>query len=105
MDDLGEEFALSVQAVQPLAQRIWDYLNRALSQVTQALERAPQTPAWSIEVLGEAERHRLLLEWNEPGRSYQQERCIHELFEEQAARSADTTAVVFAGGLAEACEL
>src|SRR4029079_18455600 len=80
-----------------LAQRICDYLHQALSQVVEALERAPQTPAWSIEVLSPRERRQLVVEWNETQRDYGQARCLHELFEEQVSCSPNATAVVFEG--------
>jgi len=40
-----------------------------------------------LDVLGEAERHRVLVEWNETKRECPQELCIHELFEQQAQRT------------------
>src|SRR5262249_54831248 len=66
---------------------------------------APQTPAWSIEVLSEVERHQLVVQWNETHRSYPQEKCLHELFEEQVARSPRATAVVLEGDSLSYAEL
>src|SRR6185312_10225940 len=60
--------------------------------VLQALEKAPQTPAWSIEVLSEAERSQILVRWNATGLSYP-EGCIDELFEAQVARTPDAAAL------------
>ena len=48
-----------------------------------------------IDLLGDAERHRLLIEWNDTQVENPQDLCIHELFETQAARTPDATAVVF----------
>ncbi len=35
------------------------------------------------------------MEWNQTSSDYPRDRCIHELFEEQVARTPDATAVVF----------
>jgi amino acid adenylation domain-containing protein len=37
----------------------------------------------------------LLVEWNDTARDFPKDKCIHELFEDQAARTPDATAVVF----------
>src|SRR5262249_20818390 len=66
VDDLGTDFALSMQVVQPIeAQRLCRYMHQVLEQVVQALEQTPQTPAWRTEVLDDAERHQLLVQWND----------------------------------------
>ena len=49
-----------------------------------------------LPLLTEAERRELLVEWNATKRSYPQ-RCIHHLFEEQAARMPEAVAIDFAG--------
>ena len=45
--------------------------------------------------LTEAERHRLLVEWNDTRTEYPRDRCIHELFEAQAERTPEAVAVVY----------
>src|SRR3569833_506199 len=45
-------------------------------------------------LLSEAERHRQLAKWIATGRKYPQEKCIHELFEEQVRLRPDAVAVV-----------
>jgi amino acid adenylation domain-containing protein len=45
-------------------------------------------------LLGEAERHQVVEEWNATEAAYPKDRCVHELFEEQAARSAEAVALV-----------
>ncbi|MFN4933416.1 non-ribosomal peptide synthetase, partial [Bradyrhizobium sp.] len=42
----------------------------------------------------EAERHRVLVEWNATAAAYPQDVCVHELFEAQAERTPDAVAVV-----------
>ncbi|OGQ77555.1 MAG: hypothetical protein A3F90_11830 [Deltaproteobacteria bacterium RIFCSPLOWO2_12_FULL_60_19] len=47
-----------------------------------------------LPILTGAERRQLLVEWNDTKRDYPKDKCIHELFEEQAARTPDAVAVV-----------
>jgi amino acid adenylation domain-containing protein len=42
-----------------------------------------------------SERERVLYEWNDTGREVPAQKCVHELFEEQAQRTPDAVAVVF----------
>ncbi|MFM7581464.1 MAG: non-ribosomal peptide synthetase, partial [Caldilinea sp.] len=48
-----------------------------------------------LPLLTVAERHQLLVEWNETAVDFGQEKCIHTLFEEQVERTPDAVAVVF----------
>ncbi|MBW4685858.1 MAG: amino acid adenylation domain-containing protein [Komarekiella atlantica HA4396-MV6] len=48
-----------------------------------------------LSLLTEAERHQLLVEWNDTEVKYPQQ-CIHELFEAQVEKTPDAVAVVFA---------
>jgi non-ribosomal peptide synthetase component F len=45
--------------------------------------------------MNEQERHQILVEWNRTERAYPRDKCIHQLFEEQAQRSPETVALVF----------
>lgn len=54
----------------------------------------PDGPIGDLPWLDEAERHRLLVEWNDTARDYPRDRCIHQLFEAQAAAAPDALAVV-----------
>jgi amino acid adenylation domain-containing protein len=51
----------------------------------------------SLPFLSEAERRRVLFEWNDTTEKYPRDRCIHQLFEAQAKHSPDAVAVVFEG--------
>src|SRR5438874_2695543 len=51
---------------------------------------------WEVELLGDEER-RQLTEWNRTDTPYPADRCLHELFQEQAARTPGAEAVVCAG--------
>ena len=57
----------------------------------------PEQQLRSEESLTDAERHKLLVEWNNTTREYPQNKCIHQLFEEQVKRTPDAIAVVFEG--------
>ena len=48
-----------------------------------------------LSLMSEAEREQALVQWNETGREYPRESCIHQLFEAQAARSPEAVALVF----------
>jgi amino acid adenylation domain-containing protein len=48
-----------------------------------------------LPLLSEAERHRLLVEWNDTRKEFPSGVCIHELFERQAALTPDAPAVRF----------
>ena len=48
-----------------------------------------------LPLLTEAERHQLLVEWNDTAVEYPRDRCIHQLFEAQVERSPEATALVY----------
>ena len=73
---------------------------RLLKQWACCLENAVASPEMAVEVLdilGEAERQRLLFDLNATARDYPRDACIHHLFEAQAERTPDAPAVVFEG--------
>ncbi|MFW9264014.1 non-ribosomal peptide synthase/polyketide synthase [Nostoc sp. CALU 546] len=53
-------------------------------------ERISQLP-----ILTASEQQQLLVEWNDTSVDYPQDKCIHQLFEEQVERTPDAVAVVF----------
>jgi amino acid adenylation domain-containing protein len=55
----------------------------------------PERRIEELPLLGEKERHQLLIEWNDTRADYSSDRCIHQLFEAQAERVPDAVAVVF----------
>jgi amino acid adenylation domain-containing protein len=48
-----------------------------------------------IPLLAENERQQMLVEWNKTAADYPREKCVHELFAEQAAATPKAVAVVF----------
>ena len=96
VDDLGEGFALNAQAESPVdPDRVCAYLHTALEELVEALEHAPATPVRRLEALPASERHQLVAEWNETGRPYPQDRCVHELFENQVERTPESIALIY----------
>ncbi|HEY9834009.1 MAG TPA: amino acid adenylation domain-containing protein, partial [Stenomitos sp.] len=55
----------------------------------------PQTRVASLPILLDAERQQLLGEWNDTVADYPQNRCIHQLFEEQVEHNHHAIAVIF----------
>ncbi|MEH2435907.1 MAG: non-ribosomal peptide synthase/polyketide synthase [Nostoc sp.] len=55
----------------------------------------PQEQIWQLPLLTEIEQQQLLVEWNDTGVDYFQDKCIHQLFEEQVDSTPDAIAVVF----------
>src|SRR5208282_4361319 len=95
VEDLGEEVGLTVQAAEGVnAQRVCAYMEKALESLVQALEQEPERAGWSLAILPEAERRRLMEEWNGSRREYPRQQCVHELFEEQVRKTPDALAVV-----------
>jgi len=95
VDDLGEGFILSAQIAKPIeAERICDYMRHALLGLVEHLETTPETPSWRVDVLGDVERRRVLLDWNDTRRDWPHpDDCIHERFERQVARTPQAVAL------------
>ncbi|HEV3048871.1 MAG TPA: condensation domain-containing protein, partial [Longimicrobium sp.] len=72
-------------------ERMLGHLERVLEQVTADADLRLS----ELELLGPAERALVLEEWNRTEAEYPAERCIHELFEAQAARTPGALAVRF----------
>ncbi len=57
----------------------------------------PDRPIGALPLLAKAERKQILVDWNDTAVDYPKHRCMHELFEAQARKTPDATAVEFAG--------
>ena len=55
----------------------------------------PEQRLAELPLLTAAERHQLLVEWNATASDYPKEKCLHQLFEEQVARTPEAEALVF----------
>ncbi|MFJ4986608.1 non-ribosomal peptide synthase/polyketide synthase [Streptomyces sp. NPDC088732] len=95
VDDTGDEFVLTAQVVAPGSPDVLCAMMETVGEgVVAALEAAPDAPLGDIDVLGTDERRRVLVEWNGTARDVRAV-TLPELFEGQAARTPDATAVVF----------
>ena len=57
----------------------------------------PDRPISTLPLLTEAERHQLLIEWNNTELDFPRDACIHELFEAQVERTPEAVALEFEG--------
>ncbi len=55
----------------------------------------PEQRIAHLPILSDAERHQLLVEWNDTAADYPSDRCIHQLFEAQVERTPNAVAVIF----------
>jgi amino acid adenylation domain-containing protein len=63
--------------------------------ILQALASDSTQRIADVALLTQAEQRQLLHDWNTTEVAFPLDRCLHQLFEEQAARTPDATAVVF----------
>ena len=75
------------------AERLFGHYLRLLEEAAADPDRRLR----DLTFLSDAERRRLLVEWNDTAREYPRDRCVHELFEERAALSPEAVALA-AGG-------
>jgi amino acid adenylation domain-containing protein len=75
-----------------------DRIERMVGHFQTLLEAIVADPDQSIatlSILTEAERHQILVEWNDTAADYPKDKCIHELFEAQVERTPDAIALEF----------
>ncbi len=106
IDDRDGELGLSVQSVEPVPPAlVCELMHSALARIIEALEREPESPARELDILPGPMRRQLLVDWNQTVQAYRTDRCIHELFAEQAARTPDAVAVTSEGARLNYAEL
>ena len=72
-------------------ERIAGYFQTLLAAAVQS----PETPVSRLPLLSQRERRQLLVDCNQTAAAYPQDRCLHQLFEAQAARTPERSALVF----------
>jgi len=75
-----------------------DRIERMIGHLNVLLESIISNPTGNIaelEILTSAEKHKLLVEWNDTEVDYPKDKCIHQLFEEQVEKTPANIAVVF----------
>ncbi|HEX3444412.1 MAG TPA: amino acid adenylation domain-containing protein, partial [Chthoniobacterales bacterium] len=75
------------------AATIWRMLNH-YQTLLQGFAVNPDARLSELPLLTAQEREQIVMEWNQTETKYPKERCVHELFAEQAARTPDAVAVV-----------
>jgi amino acid adenylation domain-containing protein len=96
VNDEGEGFSLDAQADPRIdAQRLGGYMLQALHALGLALQHDPAAELRTLDVLPEPERQHLVHAINDTAAPFPREQCIHQLLEEQAARTPEGTALVF----------
>jgi amino acid adenylation domain-containing protein len=55
----------------------------------------PRQRISTLPLLSHAERHKMLIEWNDTATDYPAERCVHQLFERTAAQTPAAVALIF----------
>ena len=68
-------------------------------QLLRGLVADPSSRISEVEMLTQAERDQQLVEWNDTAVAYPRDKCVHELFEEQASICPDAVALVYAGSV------
>ncbi|MFJ1601186.1 amino acid adenylation domain-containing protein [Streptomyces sp. NPDC088261] len=95
VDDAGDGFTLTVQVAEPVSgEALCAMVHTAAEGVVSALETTPHQRMSTVDVLGPAERHRVLVEWNNTAREVPAV-TLPELFQAHAARTPEAMAVVF----------
>lgn len=74
-------------------ERLLGHLHTVLS----AMSAGPEIRVGELSLLQETERQQVLLEWNQTARAYPEDKCIHELVAQRAARVPGATALEYQG--------
>lgn len=72
-----------------------DCLLEEFSTLAASVSQHPETPLGTLNSLSASQRQRLVIELNQTRAEYPHDRCLHQLFEEQAARTPDALALIF----------
>ncbi|MEO0947266.1 MAG: amino acid adenylation domain-containing protein, partial [Cyanobacteria bacterium J06641_5] len=102
------DLTLSLQETAEGFVGVWEYntdlfadptierMARHFQNLLVAIAANPQVCVGELSLLDAAERHQLLTKWDDSTQEYPQDKCIHQLFEEQAEKNPDAVALVFA---------
>jgi amino acid adenylation domain-containing protein len=72
-----------------------DRLLGHLQTLLEGMVAMPDRPLAELPILTPSERHQLLVEWSNTEVVYPQDKCVHQIFEEQVIRSPESIAVTF----------
>ena len=74
-----------------------EQMSRHYVRMLDAVVKEPGCAVGRVEMLSATERHQVLYDWNDTATAFPADKCVHELFEEQVARTPNAVAVVFEG--------
>ncbi|MFB9394363.1 amino acid adenylation domain-containing protein, partial [Streptomyces coeruleoprunus] len=102
VDDDGDGILLGVDSTpdvdpEAVCAQLLTATEHLVSALEEALDQRAESPLTSVDVLGEDERRRVLVEWNGTGVDRPDDVSLVGLFEAQVERSPDAVAVVFEG--------
>jgi len=101
------DLTLAMSETEQGLQGVWEYNTDLFEAATirrmvghfqtllQGIVSNPQQHIQELPLLTDADRHQLLVKWNDTQVEYPQNKCIHQLFEEQVERTPEAVAVVF----------
>ncbi|HEY9856591.1 MAG TPA: amino acid adenylation domain-containing protein [Stenomitos sp.] len=101
------DLTLSMEETEDGLMGTWEYATDLFDEPTilrmdehyemllQGISAAPDTPVGQLPLLFEAERHQLMVEWNETARNYPTDTTLHQQFEQQVERTPDAVAAVY----------
>jgi non-ribosomal peptide synthetase component F len=96
IEDYGASLGVTADVIAPLDPiRICGYMEQALQSLAEAIDLTTEIDASGLEVLPMEEQELLLKTWNATDKEYPDHLCIHHLFEQQAERTPEATALVF----------
>jgi amino acid adenylation domain-containing protein len=72
-----------------------DRLHREFQTLLESVATTPDAEIEDFEIVSGADRHQLLIEFNNTGTDYPKDGCVHQRFEEQVNRTPDNVAVIF----------
>src|SRR5205807_10151258 len=71
---------------------------RHLERVLEQVAEEPEGRIGELQLLDEEEWQQVVVEWNRTEEAYPRERCLHELFGDQARRQPEAVALVYEDG-------
>jgi amino acid adenylation domain-containing protein len=74
----------------PFVQTMW----RSYLALLEGAAANPDETVARLPVVTAAERQRIMVDWNQTGKPYDDQRCVHELFEAQVERTPEAPALV-----------
>ncbi|MBD1812960.1 non-ribosomal peptide synthetase [Microcoleus vaginatus DQ-U2] len=70
-------------------------LSEHFQALLESIVKNPEIAISQVDILSDRDRLQLLIDFNQTQKDYPKNKCVHQLFEEQAERNPDSIAVVF----------